>query len=197
MSTRNLAVAPEHMHRDVIALLCAGLERGLRDRQRHRGRQTLFVEQLCARRRCERTEEADSNETVQQCRHASSPPSIMIATLSGRCGHPAITFSRAHCEAASHMHPLALPARRMWESKSRRRAPPAGQSPWPRREGGRGRWNLLRGRRACCRCCGSWRRCFLSSTEPRSFSRFRAQARLWTRCTLFKACSSSAEGSSC
>src|SRR6516165_11974369 len=70
-----LAVAPEHMHRDVIALLCAGLQRGLRDRHRHRGGQALFVEQLRARRRCQRTGEADYGEAVRWCRHASGPPS--------------------------------------------------------------------------------------------------------------------------
>jgi len=47
------------------------------------------------------------------------------------------------------------------------------RSLWLRRRGEQ--WNLPLGRRACCRCCGSWRHCFSSSTGRRNFLIFRRQ----------------------
>src|SRR5215469_7849314 len=53
-----------------------------------------------------------------------------------RPAHLRTLWRTAHCEPASHMHPLTLPAGRMWRAGRRRRGLPAGQVPVVATRGG-------------------------------------------------------------
>src|SRR5271156_5596314 len=66
----NFAVAAEHMHRDVVALLSAGFERRLRNRHRHSSRHALLGKQLCSRGRGQRAEKTDHCEATGYRTHA-------------------------------------------------------------------------------------------------------------------------------
>src|SRR5215469_18068004 len=66
---------------------------------------------------------------------ATPSPSGRTRTMF-RPAHLRTLWRTAHCEPASYMHPLTLPAGRMWRAGRRRRGLPAGQVPVVATRGG-------------------------------------------------------------